>query len=497
MSLTINRSNRVTGFASGLETEEIIKGMMATYQARLDKQTQQTTKLEWKADAYREINTLIKNFREKYLSMLSDAKMLSSYSYRSMTATFTNPTSAVSISASSSAVAGTYTIDEITELATAPKITSSAEVFTGEQYLSDTTLENLQLEHAFQFVDDAVSFKINDQTFTFSKDTTIGDMMRTINYSDAGVTMRYSSLAKGFTLSSDVTGSLSKIDIVNISGNAFAATDSALGIAEGIDIYKGTDAECKIEGHVVKQSSNTFTFDGITYTLNERTSTPIEFAVEQDYQSTVDKVKGFVDAYNELVDKLQTKNTEEIYLKFSPLTDAQKDEMEDDEIEQWQEKAMSGVLRNDSYISNLLTTLRGAFYTVVDGTGMSPSEIGLTTMSYKNGAKIEVDEEKLLNALKNDPESIRDMFAKSSDTSSEKGVIVRISDALMNYTKETSDIALESLDEKIGDSEDKQESIEDYMREREETLWRRFSDMEAALSKLNSMSNWLSSLFTY
>ena len=40
-----------------------------------------------------------------------------------------------------------------------------------------------------------------------------------------------------------------------------------------------------------------------------------------------------------------------------------------------------------------------------------------------------------------------------------------------------------------------EEDLETYMREREEVLWQRFSDMEAALTKLNSMSSWLSSLF--
>jgi len=499
MAFTIDSSNRVTGFASGLDTEEIIKGMMATYQARLDKQGQQTTRMEWKADAYREINTLVKNFREKYMSMLSDAKMLSGSSYRTMTASFTDPTSAVSISASSSAVASTYTINEITALATAPKISSTG-VFTGASYSSETTLANLELVNAFTFdAGGELSFSINGDTFTFTEDTTIADMMRTVNNSDAGVTMRYSSLTKGFTLSSDTTGSASAIDIVNITGNAFAATNSALGIAAGVGVYTGTDAECVIEGISVTQSSNTFSFDGITYTLNETSATPIEFTVEQDYQSTVDKVKEFVDAYNELVDKLQTKNTEDIYFKYPPLTDAQKDEMEDTEIEQWQEKAKSGVLRSDSYISNLLSTLRDSFYTVVDGAGMSPSDIGLNTMAYQDGAKIKVDETKLLNALKSDPETVRDMFVQTSatDTYSEKGVMVRISDALLNYTKDTTDIALDSLDEKIDDSEEKEKSIEDYMRDREEVLWRRFSDMEASLSKLNSMSSWLSSLFTY
>ena len=500
MSFSVDSSNRVTGFASGLDTDEIIKGMMGTYQARLDKQGQQTARLEWKADAYREVNTLIKNFREKYMSMLSDAKMLSSTSYRSMTAAFTNPTSAVSISASSSAVAGSYTINEITELATAPKI-SSKDAFTGTSYSSDTTLENLALANAFTFdASDELSFSINGETFTFSKDTTIGDMMRTVNDSDAGVTMRYSSLTKGFSLSSDTTGSASVINIVNISGNAFAAVDSALGISEGIDIYTGQDAECVIEGMPVTQSSNTFTFDGITYTLtDESPATPIEFTVEQDYQSTVDRIMGFVDAYNELVDTLQTKIQEDVYYDYPPLTDSQREEMDDSEIEKWEEKAMSGALYNDTYISSLLTTMRGAFYATVDGTGMNLADIGLTTGSYKNGAKIEVDEEKLLNAVKSDPETVRNMFVQNSETDSfsEKGLIVRLSDSLLNYTEQATDIALDSLERKISDSEDKVETLERYMMEKEESLWAKFSEMEAALSRLNSMSNWLSSLFTY
>ena len=497
MSFTIDTSNRISGFASGLETEEIIKGMMSTYQARLDKQTQQTTRFEWKADAYREINTLVKNFREKYFSVLSDSNMMSGSSYRSMTVNYTDPTSAVSISAAATAVAGTYTINSITQLASAPKVSSTG-VFTGESYSSEATLAAFELANPFTFdVGGELSFSINGETFTFTGDNTIADMIHEVNTSDAGVTMRFSSLTKGFSLFSDTTGSASTIEVVNISGNAFSAVDSALGIAEGT--YTGQDAICSIQGIAVTQDSNTFSYDGITYTLRETSGTPIAFTVDQDYQSTVDRIKGFADAYNELIDKLQTRNTEEVYFKYPPLTDAQKEEMDDDEIEQWQEKAMSGVLRNDSYISTLLTTLRGAFYTTVEGTGMSLSDIGITTGTYSDGAKIRVDEKKLVNAIKSDPETVRDMFVQTSatSTSSEKGVIVRISDALLNYAKGTSDVALDSLDKKIDASEDEQSSIEDYMRKREEMLWRRFSEMEAALSRLNSMSSWLSSLVTY
>jgi len=72
----------------------------------VDKQKQTTTKLEWKANALREINTLMKNFRSEYLSVLSPASnMLSASAYNIYTATLLTPTSAVSISAGSSAVA--------------------------------------------------------------------------------------------------------------------------------------------------------------------------------------------------------------------------------------------------------------------------------------------------------------------------------------------------------------------------------------------------------
>ena len=45
MSLTINSSNRITGLASGLETDTIIEGLMSKYQAKLDKQAQKTQSL--------------------------------------------------------------------------------------------------------------------------------------------------------------------------------------------------------------------------------------------------------------------------------------------------------------------------------------------------------------------------------------------------------------------------------------------------------------------
>ncbi len=497
MSLTIDNSSRVSGLASGLETDTIVEGLISTYQTKVDKQAQNTTKLEWKADAYREINSLIKNFRSKYLSVLSDKNMMSGSSYGDLSVSMLTATSAVSVTAASSAVTGTYTIDSITQLAAAAT-TSSASVFTGASYSSGTALSALSLANAFTFGEnDELSFSINNVTFTFSKDTTIGDMMKTINNSsEANVTMRYSSLTKGFSITSDTTGSASEVRIVNITGNAFSPENSALGIAEGV--YAGQDAICSIGGVAVTQPTNTFAYDGITYTLSGTSATPIQFSVSKDYQSTVDSIVSFVDAYNKLVEELQTKLKEKVYSDYPPLTDAQKDEMSEEEIEKWEEKAKSGTLHNDSYISSLLTSLRSSFYTKVEGTGMNLADIGLTTGTYSDGAKITVDKDKLLAALKENPDKVKSLFVQtsSSDSFSEKGVMVRISDALLNYTKQTTNVALDNLEKQISASEDKEDELQERMEEKEEALWAKFSAMETALSKLNSMSSWLSSLFS-
>lgn len=496
MSLTIDNSSKLSGLASGLETDTIVVGLMSVYQTKLDKQARKTTRLEWTADAYREINTLIKNFRSQYLSVLSEKNMLSGSSYGDMRISMLSATSAVSVTASSSAVSGTMTIDSITQLAAAAKASSTG-VFTGTSYSSDTTLSALSLSHAFSFDGNGeLSFSINGEPFTFTESTTIAEMMKAVNSSDAGVTMRYSSLTKGFSITSDATGSASGINIVNIAGNAFSTTNSALGIAQGT--YTGQDAICSINGISVTQPGNSFSYDGVSYTLNAASASPIQFSISEDYQSTVESIVNFVDAYNELVEALQSKVKEKTYYDYDALTDAQKEGMTEEQIEKWEEKAKSGVLGNDLYISSLLTTLRSAFYTEVEGTGMNLADIGLTTGVYSNGAKITVDKDKLLAALKENPGNVKSLFVQTSisDSFSGEGVMVRISGSMLNYTKQTTDIALDSLESKIAASEDKEGELEERMKEKEETLWARFSAMEAALSRLNSMSGWLSTLFS-
>jgi flagellar hook-associated protein 2 len=176
--------------------------------------------------------------------------------------------------------------------------------------------------------------------------------------------------------------------------------------------------------------------------------------------------------------------------------------MSDAEIEQWEEKAKSGLLRNNSEISSLLSSVRSAFYTAVESAGISAADIGLTTGTYSDGGKITVDEDKLRTAIENSPDVVTSLFTATStatdktQANKESGLIVRISNALLNYTSSVTSNTLANLEQQISDSEDMEDTLQERFEDKQEALYTRFTAMESALSSLNSQQSWLTSLFT-
>lgn len=492
---------RLSGMSSGIDTDSVVKNMLAIEQAKIDKQFQLQTKLEWKRDAYRDINLKIKKFREEYMSVLSpDTNMLSNFAYNVKKVSMLDTTSAVSVSANDKAQAGQMTINSITQLAEAAEV-SSVGAFNSDTMLTDTKLTDMDFANSMQFEDGEISFSINSQTFTFTEDSTIGDVLNAVNSNtDTGVKMSYSSLTKGFKLTSKSTGSESKIELVNIKGNAFSATDSAFGIAEGTTT--GQDAKLKIENIDVVKSTNTFTIDGVTYSLKGESATPVKFTIDRDIDAAVDKITDFIDAYNELIGDLQSKLDEDIHRAYPPLTDEQRDGLSESEAEKWDEMSKSGLLRNDSYISSLLSNMRNGFYTNVTQVGKSPADIGLRTGTWHSKGMITVDESTLRSALENNPDEVTNLFICKSDSEdsseafNESGLISRMSSALLRYTDMTVSGSIASLNKQIDNAEDRMEALNERYTNREDALWKKFTAMETALSTLNSQSSYLASMFT-
>ena len=79
---------------------------------------------------------------------------------------------------------------------------------------------------------------------------------------------------------------------------------------DGAEIQQGDDARVIIDNVVVVRSTNTFTVNGVEYTLKnvqhegENSAT---ITIEQDIDTVFNSIKSFVDEYNKLVDMFNTK----------------------------------------------------------------------------------------------------------------------------------------------------------------------------------------------
>ncbi len=490
---------RLNGLSSGLDTESIVTSLLKIDQMKVDKQFKLAEKLEWKGDAYRAINLKLKSFRETYMTTQYPAtNMFSSSAYNAFAVTMNTQTSAVSITAGSNASVGALTISNI-KLATAPQV-SSSNVFGADQNVTiNSTLEEAFGPDTFDG-DGNISFSINGKTFTFSKDTSISKMTNQINSSDTGVTMSYSSLKKGFTITSKTTGKDSKIQIENLSGKAFESASTGFMIGE-VDVA-GTNATAIIDGVPVERASNTFTIDGITYALKENTTSEseIKFSISRDVDSVFNRIKGFIDAYNSLIEEVQAKLDEEIYSDYGPLTDAEREDLSETQITQWEEKAKSGLLRNDNSLRTLLQDLRNMFYSVVEGAGKSAAGIGLETGSYAVTGKIVINEAKLKQALSNNPDQVASIFTKVSNATDastkykESGLVVRMSSTFNKFLANSTDITLKTNAEAVTNANNRLDQLEDWLEKNEQKYYARFTAMETALAKLNSQTGWISSM---
>src|SRR5690606_28685531 len=161
------------------------------------------------------------------------------------------------------------------------------------------------------------------------------------------------------------------------------------------------NAKFTINGLTTERTSNSFTMNGVTFTL-KRTSEPNETAslnIMNDNEKLFENIVNFINKYNELVEKIETKLQEPRYKSYKPLTDDERETLTDKQQEQWEEKARSGLLRNDSILSGLITNMRTAIYSAVNQSDLDPnmrtlSSIGITTTANYMSAKLIIDEEK-------------------------------------------------------------------------------------------------------
>ena len=409
-----------------------------------------------------------------------------------------------------------------------------------------STLENLNMKNlTFDSTDNSyLRFSINGKEFTFDKTTTtLSGLMNTVNSSDANVTLTYSDVYDKFTLTSKSKGTGTAINISNTitgytdptqNGNFFATAEgnAAARIATG-DISNGTDAIFELDApttnpsdqaYQIRRNDNTFTIDGVTYNLDSvhtEASDYTKITINQDVDTVYNSIKTFIDKYNDVLNTLNTKVSETRYRDYLPLTNDQRDAMNDTDITAWETKAKSGLLRDDSMLTNIVYKMREAIYNSINDVSGNMSSIGIGTSSYTDNGKLTIDEKTLKDAIRNTPDKVTNLFAKSSSIDysaslssadrqtryNDSGIVNRLDDILQDSIRTTRDSNgyKGNLLEKAGMVGDVSEftstivnqinanatlisTLIDNMTTKQSELYQKYSTIESALAKMSNQA---------
>ena len=385
----------------------------------------------------------------------------------------------------------------------------------------------------------------------YSVDTTLGTIMNDINKNEkAGVKVSYSTTSNQFVFTSTHGGSGGRIEIgddgANLAAKLFGAVeyDGQGNIAKvrgqevanyqgkEFSVIQGQDARMEAYVNGVKTTltsgTNTFDIDGFKVTANgtfeaTNASERVTFDKKVDADKIVDAVKSFVEDYNKVLAEINKQySTQPDHRKaYKPLTDDQKADMTEKQIEEYETKAKQGLLFGDNDLGNLSNALRFVFSNSnLDAIGVSVST------SYSDRGRITLDETKLRSALASDPDAVAEAFTAPLeqkqvtnsdgstswvDDTSSGGAISRLKVRLDKYaatTGATKGILIEKagsqysptallqnmMQDRIDSYDDVIDTLTDQLNDKIDFYTSKFSKLETLIAQMNSQSSYLSSL---
>lgn len=350
-------------------------------------------------------------------------------------------------------------------------------------------------------------------------DTTVDGLLTAINNNkDAGVTATYLGSENKFVLSSNEKG---KGREISLGADPKDTTDAANLIFGGVS-QDGTDGEMSILYNGVQTtitSSNTFSIDGLdiraTNTFNTGSATAeggVSFTASADTEKVTETVKKFIEAYNAMIDEVRTQATTKPDSNYKPLTDDQKNEMNETSIKNWEDKAKEGILYNSSALKDLDNATQGIFSSMmINGVSYDDLEkIGISfSDDYTAGGKIVFDEEKFKTAMDSDPEKVSDLFTGTH------GIVNTIDSTLSTYAtryasrngnsygvlieeagseKLSLTLTNNSIYKELKDMQETITNLQSQLSTEQDRYISQFTQMERLINQMNSQSSYLSQL---
>lgn len=521
---------QLSGLSSGIDTSSIISQLMAAAGVPRDQVYQQQEWVEWQQDAYRSINTALTTFQTAEQNLQFQA------TFNPYTATSSDTTD-VTATVGPNVLQGNYQV-QVNSTASAATLISSSAVKNSNGN-SAQPADTIGASGSFQIQFTPTGGTAQTATINVNSTDTFQTIASDITNAGIGLTASFDSTTSRFVLSSTSTGNLGSYVISDNSGNigstianggqasttTSTATTSFNGTNANVDIY----APGSTNPINVTQSTNNISALGLNLTImnptKDSSGNPIKanINVQVDTDSVYNSISNFVNAYNTLLDTINTQLNSQRNYDYPPLTQSQQNAMSQSQIDLWNAQAQSGVLENDSLLQSIKDQLQNAVSNPVQGLGSGQintlTQIGIgTEFVNSNGnlvtdsgdtGHLQIDETTLRAAIANNPTQVMNLFTASDTTGStppntaNEGIGQRLYDMTNNsITQLVNQAGVPGgeyndgsvLGSQVTDLSQQLSDWSDRLSQMQTMYTNEFSEMETAMSQLNSQGAYLQQL---
>jgi flagellar hook-associated protein 2 len=444
------------GLASGIDVKSIVSQLVALDRAPLQPLQRTASSLQSQLSVYGSLKSMVAGLGDA-AAKLSTSSGWSGVKASSSNATAVNATAAAGASTTSLSI-------EVQQLARAQSAASSA-IPTGSGIGAGTLSIQVGAGAPVDVVIEA------------GKDS-LAEVARQINEAKAGVSATVLRDASGerLLMRATDTGTTNSFTVGVTGGEPGGLERLAFGpsVTGGMtQTLAAQDAQATINNVAITSASNTLsdTVPGLTLTLSQVTTAPVEIEVKADQDAMRKNVQGFVDAYNALNNMLAETT------KYNP------------------DSKTAGSLQGDSTAVGLQNALRGMMRSV---TASSPfSRLLDVGIEAQQGGKLEVKADKLNSALGN-MDGLRALFTTTSAEPTSRGFGLKIkafADGLISATGSLS-TKTESLQSAVKRNTTEQGKVVERASRAEARYLAQYNAMDAAVGRLSGLNAFVSQQIT-
>ena len=490
---------RVTGLASGLDTESIISELVSVNSYKVASLQKAQTKLSWKTDAWKSMNTKVYGF---YTSTLSDLRFSGSYSTRKTTVS----DSSVATVTTSSKASNTVQSMRVDRMAKAGYLTGGQ---LEGSVKNDSKLS--EIDSSLAGKNGQINLKIGNGEaikLDINGETTVQDIVNQLK--EHGLNANFDEKNQRMFISSAETGESYDFELEGadeVGKSALKALEINMNDADTeAKKIDGQSARIYLNGAEFTSDTNTFEINGLTINVMQETGDKeVTLTTGVDTDGMYDTIKGFLSKYNELMQGMLEAYNADSSKGYEPLTSDEKMAMTETEIDDWEKKIKDSLLRRDETLGLTISSLNDIMNMGIemkDGSTMYLFDLGINTPgyfnaepNYRNSFHIDGDkddavssrkEDKLMAAINEDPDRVASFFQELTEK-----LYTKLTD-LMGSSDYSSAYTLyndKQMKTEHTDYTSKIAKAEADLNAKMDKYYQKFAAMEAAMAKLQNQQN--------